>query len=170
MSIKWRNRWLAWKVIDFIFSLIFSLKNGKQRSCKIMWKSCLCCRIWEYHSLEIFLIFWSTLKTFKVPFFRVFWVRSTTPTSAYGFHSIVIWCDLHWFAALLSPAYGGPFFRCTIIQPSQTNGGPQHIPLDVIEPVSSKKSNFVFFFEPHNWCLKNGKLKIYVIPDDNPEL
>ena len=50
-------------------------------------------------------------------------------------------------------------------------GGPQHIPLDVIEPVSSIKWNFVFFLgntqlASKEWEIENSD----AIPIDSPEL
>ena len=53
---------------------------------------CFCCGLWEYHSLEIFLIFWSTLKTFKVPFFRVFGLVQQHQPVPVG--SILWWFDV----------------------------------------------------------------------------
>ena len=51
------------------------------------------------------------------------------------------------------------------------NGGPQGIPLDVIEPVSSKKWNFVFFFGNTQLVSKEWDIvNLEVIPDDNPEI
>ena len=52
---------------------------------------------------------------------------------------------------------------------SLKNGGPQGIPLDVIEPVSSKKWNFVF----GNTQLVSKErdiVNLEVVPDDNPEI
>ena len=50
------------------------------------------------------------------------------------------------------------------------NGGPQGIPLDVIEPVSSKKWNFGFFWNTQLVFKEWDIVNLEVIPDDNPEI
>ena len=60
------------KGIISVFFLFFLDGNGGQRSCKIMWFIMGFCWLWECHSIEIFLLFWSPLKIFKVPFYGIY--------------------------------------------------------------------------------------------------